>query len=264
MAQLCLYFQLHQPYRLQPFSVFALDTDQEYFRQTGQEKLDENAVIFEKVAKKSYVPMLRVLLHLSHKFKDFHVAFSCSGVFLDQAEQYCPEVIELIQQLVKTGQTELLSETYYHSLASLYSPKEFREQVEMHGKKLKNLFDYSPQIFRNTELIYSNDIAAQVAKLNFKGMLTEGVDRCLHGRPRTQVYRSASQPAMPVLLKHAQLSDDVAFRFSDKNWVEYPLTAEKYVHWLGDYYDEEIIGPFASVIALSATTSSSVLAAQIQ
>lgn len=242
MAKLCLYFQLHQPYRLRPYSIFHLNTEADYFATSKHD--DDNRKIFHKVAHKSYLPMLQLLLELTKRHPEFHFAMSCSGVFLEQAEEYEPKVIELIQKLVETDQVELLAETYYHSLASLYSPKEFREQVELHAVYLAELFDYEPTVFRNTELIYSNDVAVQVQELGFVGMLTEAVDRYLHDRHRTQVFRSRTEPALPLLLKHAQLSDDIAFRFSDKNWQEHPLTSEKYVHWLNTYYPDEYINLF--------------------
>lgn len=242
MAKLCLYFQLHQPYRLRPYSIFNLNTEADYFATSKHD--DDNRKIFHKVAHKSYLPMLQLLLDLTKRHPELHFAMSCSGVFLEQAEEYEPKVIELIQKLVETDQVELLAETYYHSLASLYSPEEFREQVDLHADYLAELFDYEPTVFRNTELIYSNDVAAQVQELGFVGMLTEAVDRYLHGRHRTQVFRSHTEQALPLLLKHAQLSDDIAFRFSDKNWQEHPLTSEKYVHWLNTYYPDEYINLF--------------------
>ena len=242
MAKLCVYFQLHQPYRLRPYSIFNLNTDADYFAETATK--DFNAEVFQKVARKSYIPMLTLLLELVKQHKDFHFSMSCSGVFLEQAEAYQPQVIVLLQKLVETNQVELLAETYYHSLASLYSPEEFEQQVIQHAEYVERLFEFTPTVFRNTELIYSNDVAAQVEKMGFVGMLTEAVDRYLHERTRTQVFRSNTIPTMPLLLKHAQLSDDVAFRFSDKNWVDHPLTSEKYVKWLNTYYPDEYINLF--------------------
>jgi len=247
MAQLCVYFQLHQPYRLRPFSIFDLSQEQDYFVQSDQSHLhdsDENATIFRKVAEKSYLPMLSLLLELVARHPQFHFALSCSGVFLEQAQAYQPEVIRLIQQLVESDQVELLAETYYHSLASLYSSTEFARQVTLHSQLLAELFDYTPTVFRNTELIYSNAIARAVLKLGFSGMLTEAVDRYLGKRERTQLFRSDTEPALPLLLKHSQLSDDIAFRFSNKDWAEYPLTSKKYVHWLNTYREDEYLNLF--------------------
>lgn len=245
MAKLCLYFQLHQPYRLRPFSVFELNRDLSYFVDHKHGQIaDDNAVIFRKVAQKSYLPMLSLLLELAITHPSFSFALSCSGVFLEQAQEYQPEVIELIQKLVDTDQVEILSETYHHSLASLYSPAEFERQVAMHTSLVEELFGFTPTVFRNTELIYSNSIAEQVRQLGFAGMLTEAVDRYLGGRPRTQVFKSYTDKPLPLMLKHAQLSDDVAFRFSNKAWEEHPLTSEKYVHWLNNYSSEEYINLF--------------------
>ncbi len=241
MAQLCFYFQLHQPYRLRNFSVFDLtESEKNYF----VDDRNTNQAIFSKVAQKSYVPMLSLLYELTQEVPKFIFALSCSGIFLEQALAFEPRVIELIQQLVSTSQVELLSETYYHSLSSLYSLDEFVSQVRQHTRLIQKLFSVTPKVFRNTELIYSNDIAAKVAKLGFIGILTEGVERYLHGRSRAQLFISHSKPAIPVLLKHAQLSDDVAFRFSDKNWFEHPLTAEKYLYWLDSFLPGELINLF--------------------
>lgn len=205
---------------------------------------DRNKKIFQKVAQKSYIPMLQLLLKLTQEVETFRFSLSCSGVFLEQAQEYEPKVIILLQKLAATQKVEFLSETYYHSLAALYSPTEFKEQVKLHTECMQTLFNVTPTVFRNTELIYSNDIAKQVAALGFQGMLTEAVERYLHGRPKTRVYRSAGSEALPLLLKHAEFSDDLAFRFSDVNWPEYPLTVEKYSSWLSGYYDEEIINLF--------------------
>lgn len=240
MPQVCLYMQLHQPWRLAGFDVFDLGSGADYF--SGLK--ENNREIFLKVAEKSYLPMLKLLLEQTKLHKEFVCSLSCSGVFLEQAQAFCPEVIELIQKLVKTGQVELLSETYYHSLAALYSPAEFKAQVGKHKQLLKKLFNYTPTVFRNTELIYSNDIAQLVAKEGYAGMLTEAVERYLGDRPRTHVYYSDTPERLPLLLKHAQLSDDVAFRFSNRGWDHYPLTVERYLEWVEVYSEKETINLF--------------------
>lgn len=240
MPQVCFYFQLHQPYRLRDLTIFDIGEDPNYFAS----KKDNNKKIFQKVAKKSYLPMLTLLLRLIKEVPQFTFSLSCSGIFLEQAQEYEPEVITLLQKLAKTNRVEFLAETYYHSLASLYSEEEFAAQIQLHKNLIQDLFGLTPRVFRNTELIYSNDIAKQVAKFGFQGMLTEAVDRYLHGRPKTRVYRSVGDESLPLLLKHAEFSDDIAFRFSDKNWPEYPLTVEKYLGWLSGYYDEEVINLF--------------------
>lgn len=260
MPKICLYLQLHQPWRLSDFNVFEVGTGSSYF-------VDAQAVnrsVFQKVAQKSYLPMLRVLEKLLLSEDKFKCTLSLSGVFIEQALEYEPEVIDLVKKLVTTGKVELLAETYYHSLAALYSPEEFKVHVWRHTELLKKLFNYTPTVFRNTELIYSNAIAQQVADLGFAGMLTEAVGRYLWDRPKTRVYYSypsATIPAetttttekakeresytpLPLLLKHAQLSDDVAFRFSDRNWDWYPLTVEKYLEWVSVYSESEIINLF--------------------
>lgn len=241
MPQVSLYFELHQPYRLAPYSIFDVGQSQDYFSTKTHNK---NKEVFTKVALKSYIPMLSILLDLTQQRKDFVFAFSCSGIFLDQAEEYGPEVLELLKKLVKTGQVEVLAETYYHSLAALYSKQEFFEQVRAHQNKVKQLFGVKPTVFRNTELIYSDHIGSLVAEMGFKGMLTEAVDRYLEGQPRTQLFSTYTENRIPLILKHAQLSDDVAFRFSDKNWPSYPLSSDTYVHWLNNYGENELVNLF--------------------
>lgn len=241
MASVCLYFQLHQPYRLRDYSVFDVgDHQSAYFKDTT----DSNKLIFQKVAHKSYVPMLKLLLQLLRKHPEFRISLSASGVFLEQAKEYAPEVLKLLRQLAKTHRVEFLAETYYHSLSVLYSPEEFKQQVAQHQQLIKTLFDQTPIVFRNTELIYSNDIATEVSELGYVGMLTEAVDRYLGDRKRTQVYRSHNQTPLPLLLKHAQLSDDIAFRFSDRNWHWFPLGVDRYLDWLSVYSENELINLF--------------------
>lgn len=239
MPQVCFYFQLHQPYRLADFTVFDLGNATTYFEDSQQ----VNRQVFTKVATKSYIPMLTLLLNLLAKHPEFTFSLSCSGIFLDQAAAFEPAVITLLQKLVQTGRVELLAETYYHSLASLYSPTEFRHQVDLQLVKIKKLFKVTPSIFRNTELVYSNAIAEQVIAMGFTGMLTEAVPRYLHGRDKTVVYSDISGK-LPLLLKHAELSDDIAFRFSDKSWHEHPLTVEKYLRWLEVYPADHLINLF--------------------
>ncbi|SRR5258708_4502227 len=240
MPQICLYFQLHQPYRLNDFNVFDIGHDASYFQMDGPKS---NQAIFQKVAQKSYIPMLTLLFQLTRRFPNFVFALSCSGVFLEQAMAFEPKVIQLLQQLARTGQVEFLAETYYHSLASLYSPQEFERQVRRHQQTIQKLFGLWPWVFRNTELVYSNQIGRLVSSLGFKAMLTEAVPRYLHGRAKTQVFTDIDQNLL-LLLKHAEFSDDIAFRFSDRKWPEYPLTVEKYLSWLEVYPQEHLINLF--------------------
>lgn len=239
MPQVCLYFQLHQPYRLSEYDIFDIGNSDDYFEHKS--KLNEE--VFLKVSKKSYRPMLELLLKMCKELHGFYFAVSASGVFLEQAQLYDPKVISLLQELVKTNKVEILAETYYHSLASLYSPEEFTAQVFAHTELVQKLFGVEPTVFRNTELIYSDQIADQVLALGFKGMLTEAVDRYLHGRERTQLFVDYSA-RLPLLLKHAPLSDDIAFRFSDKNWPAYPLQSDTYLDWLSVYSENEVINLF--------------------
>lgn len=239
MPQICFYFQLHQPYRLADYTVFDISNHSSYFDDAAQ----LNADIFQKVATKSYLPMLTLLKKLLLEYEDFTCALSCSGVFLEQAEAYAPEVIQLLSELVATQKVELLAETYYHSLAALYSPSEFKQQVYAQMQKVHELFGVTPTVFRNTELVYSNDIAELVSEMRFLGMLTEGVPRYLHGRDKTRVYTDLTSQLL-LLLKHAELSDDIAFRFSDRNWNQFPLTVDRYLQWVEIYPEDHVINLF--------------------
>lgn len=239
MPQLCLYLHLHQPFRLRRYTIFDIGNNHDYF----QEANDLNKEVFQKVAEKSYFPMLRLLQQLLIWHPEFTFALSITGVFLEQAEQFEPRIIQLLKELVQTKRVEILAETYHHSLASLYDRQEFEHQISLHRKKIWNLFHYKPRVFRNTELIYSDEIGQMVAELGYQGMLTEAVDRYLDG-PKTRLYSSYSQKKIPLLLKHAQLSDDIAFRFSESHRSGRPLTAETYVHWLNAYQEDESVNLF--------------------
>lgn len=241
MPKICLYFQLHQPWRLTELNVFDVGNKKNYF--SGL-KRDDNKIVFQKVAQKSYIPMLRLLGSLLKEVPEFVFTISFSGVFIEQAQQFSPEVIQLLKKVITTGRVEVLAETYYHSLAALYSEQEFSLQVARHTQLVQQLFKVTPKVFRNTELIYSDDIAKQVHKLGFKGMLTEAVPRYLHNRPKTKLFYSNTDHPLPLLLKHAELSDDIAFRFSERSWQWYPLTAEKYLEWVEVYGEKELINLF--------------------
>jgi alpha-amylase len=205
-----------------------------------------NRSIVERVAKKSYLPMNQLLLDLIEKHgKDFKVSFSITGMALEQFEQYTPEVIESFKKLAKTGQVEFLAETYAHSLAALKSDDEFKYQVEMHVAKIKELFGVKPVTFRNTELIYSDQIGEKVAKMGFKTMLTEGAKHILGWKSPNYVYSNPIKPNLKLLLKNFSLSDDIAFRFSSQGWSEWPLTTDKYLQWLKQVdKKEEVVNLF--------------------
>lgn len=230
MLSICFYFQVHQPFRIRKYRIFDIGNNSNYF-DNGDNNLD-NKKIFLKVAKKCYIPANALLLRLLKKHPEFKVAFSLSGVFLDQAEKYFPEVIVSFQKLVATGQVELLDETYYHSLSFLHSEKEFKSQIILHKEKIQEIFGVTPEIFRNTELIYNDATGVMVEKLGYKGMLTEGADRILSWRSPNFLYSAFGTKNLKLLLKNYKLSDDIAFRFSEKSWKEYPLTVEKFSEWV--------------------------------
>ncbi|HDS11420.1 MAG TPA: alpha-amylase [Candidatus Wirthbacteria bacterium] len=231
---ICFYFQVHQPFRLRPYTVFDVGRKHNYFDE------EKNESIMRKVATKCYLPTNALMLELTKRHPEFKIAYSISGVALEQFEKYAPDVLESFQKLVATGQVEILSETYYHSLAFLYSKEEFLKQVDEHKRKVKKLFKVTPQVFRNTELIYNNELAKFVQQMGYKGIITEGADRILDWRSPNFVYTPAGAPDISLLLKNYKLSDDIAFRFSNRLWNEYPLKAEKYVRWLDAVQGETI------------------------
>lgn len=229
MRTICLYFQVHQPFRFRKYRFFDIGNEHYYY----DDYLNES--ILNKVARNSYLPANEILLSLIRKYGErFKVSFSLSGIAIDQMELYYPEVLESFRKLAETGQVEFLSETYAHSLAALKSKEEFFTQVEEHRNRIREVFNVEPRIFRNTELIYSDEIGAMVAEMGFPGMLTEGAKHIMGWKSPNFLYANAINPRLKILLKNFKLSDDIAFRFSDKSWNEYPLTAEKYVAWLKD------------------------------
>ncbi len=231
MVSICLYFQVHQPFRVKKYSIFDIGNSEEYFSDVGESELN-NIVVLKKVAKKCYLPANELLLELLNQHPEFKVSFSFSGVFLEQLEKYAPQVLESFQKLVRTGRVEILDETYYHSLVFLYSRAEFREQVRLHRELIQRLFNQTPQVFRNTELIYNNDVAKEAELLGYKGVLAEGADFILGWKSPNFLYKPKGTKNIKVLLKNYRLSDDVAFRFSERSWKEWPLTAPKYTKWI--------------------------------
>ena len=224
---ICLYFQVHQPNRLRLYRFFDIGKDSHYYDDFA------NRTILRRVAQKCYLPMNALLLELIEANKGaFKVAFSISGSVLEQFDRYAPEVIESFRKLAQTGSVEFLSETYYHSLASLASPIEFKNQVLKHKAAIEHYFGVTPKAFRNTELIYSDAIGEMVYDMGFKTMLTEGAKHILGWKSPNFVYNCAQAPNLKLLLKNSGLSDDIAFRFSDRNWSDWPLTGEKYLSWL--------------------------------
>jgi alpha-amylase len=227
MLHIIFYFQVHQPYRLRPYSILDIGKLNHYFN----DELNRN--IIDKVSDKCYIPTNRLLLDLINRFEGtFKVAFSITGTFVDQIRKYRPDVLESFRELVQQGGVELLGETYYHSLASIFDEEEFLEQVRLHSDLMEQEFGMKPITFRNTELIYSDKIANSIAEFpQFKIILTEGADKLLRWRSPLYIYKNYTQTHL-LLLKYYRLSDDIAFRFSDRNWIEYPLIAEKFVDWI--------------------------------
>ncbi len=231
MPSACFYFQVHQPYRTKKYRVFDVGHDHEYFNDKSDRDIN-NEKILHKVATKCYLPMNRTLLELLKKHPGFKVTFSFSGVYLDQLEEFSPETLKSFQKLVNTGQVEILDETYYHSLAFLYSKDEFVRQVEMHRAKVKKLFGVTPTAFRNTELIYNNELAKYIEDMGYRAIVAEGADHILGWRSPNFLYRSPNTTKIKTLLKNYRLSDDIAFRFSSRDWAEWPLRAETFAQWV--------------------------------
>lgn len=240
MKTICIYFQIHQPFRLKRYRFFNIGRDHYYFDDYANED------ILQQIAGRSYVPANRMLLDLVNQYKGkFKVAFSISGVALEQLEVYAPEVIDGLRELAKTGNVEFLTETYAHSLASLYDPEEFRNQVKQHSERIEMLFEQKPTVLRNTELIYSDEIGEMAYDMGYSKMITEGVRHILGWKSPNYVYRSATQPKLKLLLKNSRFSDDITYRFSNYSWNEYPLTAEKFISWIaGSAPEEEVVNLF--------------------
>jgi len=231
MPSICFYFQVHQPYRIKKYRIFDVGHDHEYFNDKSDTDIN-NEKILHKVAKKCYLPTNALLLELLNKHPEFKISFSFSGVLLDQLEEFSPETLTSFQKLVKTGRVEILDETYYHSLAFLYSKDEFVRQVELHRAKVKKLFGVTPTVFRHTELVYNNELAKMVEGMGYKAILAEGWDNILGWRSPNFVYQSPSTTTIKTLLKNYRLSDDIAFRFSSQSWSGWPLTSEKFAQWV--------------------------------
>lgn len=231
MKSVCFYFQVHQPYRVKRYRVFDVGNDPEYFNDRSESDLN-NRKIIEKVAAKSYVPATTLILKLLERHPDMRVAYSFSGIALEQLERYAPEALALFKRVVETGRAEVLGETYYHSLAFFYSPAEFERQVGKHRELVRRLFGVRPRVFRNTELAYRNDLGTWAEGAGYAGILAEGWDPILGWRSPNYMYRPAGAKNIALLLKNYRLSDDVAFRFSSRSWSEWPLTAEKFAQWV--------------------------------
>ncbi len=243
MKAICFYFQIHQPFRLKRYRFFDIGNDHYYYDDFA------NDDIITRIAERSYIPAAETLLRMIEDTKGaFKCAISITGTALEQFEQYVPEFIDLLKKLADTGCVEFLAETYAHSLASLADPEEFAAQVKLHDEKIKALFGQTPKVFRNTELIYCDDLAPQILGMGYKGVITEGAKHILGWKSPDYVYSAASAPKLKILLKNDKLSDDISDRFSNTAWDEYPLTADKYINWIASTpAEEQIINLFMNL-----------------
>jgi len=226
MIPVCLYFQVHQPYRLRRYNYFDVGREHRYFDEA------RNREILAGVAERCYVPAAAMFERLLDRHPRFAAAFSLSGTLLEQLAAWAPDVLDAFRRLAASGRVEFLAETSHHSLAWLASREEFEAQVALHRALLRETLGAEARVFRNTELIYSDGLAAAAEALGFSAVLADGVEPLLRGGSPAHVYRAATPRGIPLLLRHYRLSDDVAFRFSDRSWPEWPLTAAKYDRWV--------------------------------
>ncbi len=229
MKSIVLYLHMHQPWRVRPYSMFDIGQKHNYFDPEGPGP-HQNQQIMEKVADKSYRPMLRLLKNLLET-SDFRVSLSITGTFLEQAMTYTPDVIELLKEVIATGKVAVVAETYYHSLAFFYSVPEFEAQVKMHAELIEQLFQVRPKVFRNTELAYNDALGQWADAAGYRGILAEGWDHVLGWRSAGYLYQPPETSNIKLLLKNYRLSDDIAFRFGNRHWKDYPLSVEKYLSW---------------------------------
>ena len=228
-----LYLHVHQPFRVKHYTVFDLGVDHYYFNSNADNDTN-NEKIIHKVAEKSYLPTNQRLIKLLSENPDFSLSLSITGTLLEQLEMWHPEALKSFQDLVSTGRVEIISETYYHSLAFFYSRSEFEKQIEQHNEIIKRLFNQVPKVLRNTELAYNNELAKWAEDNGYEGIIAEGWDPILGWRSPNYVYSPINTSNIKLLMKNYKLSDDIAFRFGDHNWSEWPLTADKFSHWLSE------------------------------
>lgn len=240
-----LYLHVHQPFRIREYTVFDTSIDHNYFYNTDPMSGNNNEKIFRKVADKSYRPMNALLQSLLDNNPDFKISLSISGTFIEQAEMWAPDVLDSFKRLVDTGRVEILSETYYHSLAFFFSRKEFERQVEAHRAKIREVFGVETSVFRGTELAYNDEMAQWADQYGFKGILAEGWEPVLEWRSPNFVYQPVETKNISLLLKNYKLSDDLAFRFSNRSWEEWPLTVDKFHSWVeSSIQDQPLVNLF--------------------
>ena len=231
MRAICLYLHMHQPIRYREYSIFDVGNASNYF-DCDYYARQSNERIFKKVATKSYHPTLDLLERALHQYPQFKISLSITGTWLEQAERWDPSLIAQIRRMVDSGRVEIVGETYYHSLAYFFDLAEFDYQVDLHARKIQELFGVTPRVFRNTELAYNDHLAQWAESKGYQGILAEGWDKILGWRSPNHVYRPAGCQNLKLLLKNYRLSDDIAFRFSNRGWPEWPLTVPKYQNWL--------------------------------
>ncbi len=246
MKTICLYFEIHQPVHLKRYRFFDIGTDHYYYDDY------ENERAITETAERSYIPSLKAMLEMTQTYgKYFKVAFSLSGVAIELLEDYAPEVIELLQELAKTGCVEFLAEPYSHGLSSLANEEVFREEVLRQSKKIKELFGQTPKVLRNSSLIYSDEIGAMAGDMGFKGMIAEGAKHVLGWKSPHFVYSCAHNPKVSLLLRDYKLSDDISLRFNDASWSEYPLMSDRYADWIAQLpQEEQVVNIFMELCAL--------------
>ena len=235
MKHICLYFQIHQPFRLKRYRFFDIGNDHYYYDDFRNEE------IMRRITQKCYLPANLLLKEIIAEHPEFRVAFSISGTALEQLESYSPEALDTFRDLAETGCVEFLAETYAHSLSSLYDPEEFYNQTMIHSRRMEELFGVKPRVLRNTELIFSDNIATQVAEMGFQGMLTEGAKHILGWKSPNYLYKAGSAPELSLLLRNPRLSDAISAMFTRYDWNEYPLTADKMIRWIEETPEEEQI-----------------------
>lgn len=238
-----LYLHVHQPYRIGEYDVFDAGKRHNYF-DSSYDSRTNNQRILHKVAEKSYIPTNKKLLELLQKHPEFKLSLSITGTVLEQLENWAPDVLESFKELTRTGRVEIVGETYHHSLAFFYSLAEFDAQVSMHREAVSRIFGQTPTAFRNTELSYNNDLAVWADRAGYKAILSEGWDPVLGWRSSNFVYRPSYTHNIKLLMKNYKLSDDIAFRFGNRGWNEWPLTADKFTHWLNETPDAEVFNLF--------------------
>ncbi|MEE0520656.1 MAG: glycoside hydrolase family 57 protein [Bacteroidaceae bacterium] len=243
MKKICLYFEIHQIIHLKRYRFFDIGRDHYYYDDY------ENERSINDIAERSYVPALNTLIQMCKEHPEFRVAFSLSGCGLEQLEFHAPQVIDLLQELNATGQVEFLCEPYSHGLASLANEESFAAEVKHMSDTIKEKFGKRPKVFRNSSLIYNDDIGAQVAAMGFKGMITEGAKQVLGWKSPHYIYNCASDPRLKLLLRDIKLSEDITERFSRQDWSEFPLFADKWLDWIaGTPEGEDVINIFGELV----------------